>query len=148
MFVGTHLVGVDQKGRASVPASFRAALKGAETVYVWPSYKGPWLEAGDHAYLEKIRTALDARGEFDDVRDDFDYAIFAAARALSCDDTGRVSLDAELRAHAGLDRKAAFVGRGERFEVWSPDAFEARRAAAMEAARANEAALRRPGAGP
>jgi MraZ protein len=132
MFVGTHHVSVDGKGRLSVPAPFRAALKGADLIYVWPSYQGPWLEGGDAALLSRLHGALGARGELDDVRDDFTYAIFAEARALSFDETGRASLPDDLRAHARLDGKAAFAGLSDRFEIWSPVLLQER----VERARA------------
>lgn len=132
MFVGTHIVTVDGKGRLSVPAPFRAALKGADLIYVWPSYQGPWLEGGDAALLARLQGALDARGDLDDVRDDFAYAIFAEARALAFDETGRASLPEDLRSHAQLDGKAAFAGLSERFEIWSPALLQAR----VEKARA------------
>lgn len=150
MFIGTHIVGVDAKGRASVPAPFRALLTGgAETeqgrgrVYVWPSYRGPWLEAGDAALLARYQAALSARGEFDDLRDDFDYAIFGEARALDLDETGRASLPEDLRAHAQLNGKAAFVGLSDRFEIWSPPLLEARAAEARARAAEKRALLAR-----
>lgn len=148
MFVGTHIVGVDGKGRASVPAPFRVALRGAELVYVWPSFRGAYLEAADQAYLDAMRQALAARGAFDTARVDLDYAIFAEARALACDETGRVTLDGALRAHAGLDGKAAFGGVGDRFEIWDPARFESRKAEARDNARRNAVALAQAGVTP
>lgn len=150
MFLGTHIVGVDAKGRASIPAPFRALLKGGEEgrdrVYVWPSYRGAFLEGGDAALLERYRAALDARGAFDDLRDDLDYAIFGDARALDLDETGRASLPEDLRAHARLNGRAAFVGLSERFEIWSPELLEARVAAARDKAAEKRALLARGGA--
>ncbi len=145
MFIGTHNVGVDQKGRVSIPASFRAAMKGADTVFVWPSYRGAFLEAGDHALLDRYRHALQARGEFDAVREDFEYSIFAEAEALECDSTGRVTLPERLRTHARLEGKAAFTGLSDRFEIWSPPLLEARVAAARDKAAEGRALLRRAG---
>lgn len=150
MFVGTHIVSVDGKGRLSVPAPFRAALKGADLIYVWPSYQGPWLEGGDAALLSRLQAALSARGELDDVRDDFAYAIFAEARALTFDETGRASLPEDLRAHAQLDRNAAFAGLSDRFEIWAPTRLEERVGRARAAAsdkRALIQKLSREGAG-
>ena len=153
MFIGTHIVGVDAKGRASVPAPFRALLTGASEaeqgrgkVYVWPSYRGPWLEAGDAALLARYQAALSARGEFDDLRDDFDYAIFGEARALDLDETGRASLPEDLRAHAQLNGKAAFVGLSDRFEIWSPPLLDARGAVARARAAEELSALARAAA--
>lgn len=141
MFVGTHIVSVDGKGRLSVPAPFRAALKGADLIYLWPSYQGPWLEGGDAALLSRLQAALAARGDFDALRDDFHYAIFAEARALAFDETGRASLPDDLRAHAGLTGKAAFAGLSDRFELWAPDALQARVSSARTAAAQHRTAL-------
>lgn len=147
MFLGTHTVGVDAKGRVSVPAPFRALLKGGDEgrgrVYVWPSYRGPFLEGGDMGLLARYQAALAARGEFDDLRDDLDYAIFAEARALDLDETGRASLPEDLRAHGQLDAKAAFVGLSDRFEIWSPALLEARIAEARTRAAEKRALLAR-----
>ncbi|MBU6372564.1 MAG: division/cell wall cluster transcriptional repressor MraZ [Alphaproteobacteria bacterium] len=145
MFLGTHIVGVDAKGRASVPAPFRAALRGeAGVVFVWPSWRGPYLEAGDRELLAQYQTLLAARGAFDDAREDFEYAIFADARALTLDDTGRVSLPEDLRAHAGLGAKAAFAGLTDRFEIWAPERLAARVAEARAKAADKRALLSRP----
>jgi MraZ protein len=130
MFIGTHQSSVDGKGRVSIPAPFRAALKGAEAVFVWRSFRGPYLEGGGPELLAKYQAALEAKGPFDAARDDLEYAIFAEARELKLDETGRCSLPEELRAHAGLDGKAAFAGLADRFEIWAPEALEARAAAA------------------
>ena len=142
MFVGTHIVGVDGKGRCSIPAPFRAALQGADTVYVWPSYKASCLEGGDLALLQRYQAAM---AGLEAVRDDFEYAIFGEVRALECDQTGRVSLPEALRRHAGLGAQAAFTGLSDRFEIWNPPALEARVLAAREHALQARALLRRVG---
>jgi MraZ protein len=141
MFVGTHTVGIDAKGRLSVPAAFRAALKGADHVYVWPSYRGPFLEGGDADWLARMHAALSQRGDLDAARDDFGYAIFAEARALALDETGRASLPDDLRAHAGLNGKAAFAGLSDWFEIWAPEGLAARVAKARAAAAESRSLL-------
>jgi MraZ protein len=143
MFVGTHIVGVDGKGRVSIPAPFRAALKGGETVYVWRSYKGACLEAGDLALLETYKAAMAQAGEA--AREDLEYSIFSEVRALEFDATGRVSLPEDLRSHAGLNGKAAFTGLSDRFEIWSPAALESRVAEARAQALESRAKLRKGG---
>jgi MraZ protein len=132
VFLGAHQVSIDAKGRASIPAAFRAALKGDQPlIYVWPSHRGPFLEGGDQALLEKRQAALEGMDAFAAARADLEYAIFAEVRALAFDETGRVSLPEDLRAHAGLNGKAAFAGLADRFEIWAPEQLTAR----IEAAR-------------
>ncbi len=141
MFVGTHIVGVDNKGRVSIPAPFRAVLKGSDTVYVWRSYKGACLEAGDLALLETYKSALAQQDEAS--RESLEYSIFSEVRALEYDATGRVTLPEDLRSHAGLNGKAAFTGLSDRFEIWSPPALESRIAEARAQALEGRAKLRR-----
>lgn len=135
MFVGTHEVPLDARGRFSIPAGFRARLA-SPVVYVWPSYRGAWLEAGDETYLAVLQAELDSRGAFDEGRTALEYAIFGEARALTLDDTGRAQLPGDLRAHAGIGEKAAFVGLSKRFEIWAPEALKDRKQQARASAGA------------
>jgi MraZ protein len=142
MFVGAHPVTVDGKGRVSIPAPFRAALAGAEHVFLWPSYAGACLEGGGLALLDARRAAIEMEGA--PAREDLEYAVFAEARALKIDETGRISLPGDLRAHAGLNGEATFAGLGARFEVWTPGALALR----VAQARARAAARRTPEGAP
>jgi MraZ protein len=141
MFVGSTINAVDAKGRTSVPAPFRAALAGASTIYLWPSFPGQSLEGGGLDLLQDYHRRLEDGAGLDGLREDFEYAIFADARALECDSTGRILIPEDLRAHAGLVDRAAFVGLGRRFEIWSPALLEARRAEARQRAGARRGLL-------
>ena len=55
--------------------------------------------------------------------------LLGEAQRLAYDKTGRIVLPESLRAHAGLSASATFVGLGNRFQIWEPDAHEARKAA-------------------
>jgi MraZ protein len=37
--------------------------------------------------------------------------------------------------HAGISGEAVFVGRGQRFQIWAPEAFEAQNLRAFERAK-------------
>ena len=56
-------------------------------------------------------------------------------RVLAIDQDGRIVLPETLRAHAGLSTHVAFVGLGQKFQMWEPARFEARRTAAREKVR-------------
>ncbi len=127
MFVSTIANAIDLKGRVSVPAGFRAALKGAEGIYCWPSFEGPFLEAGGDALMRHYAESLALLPPFDPTREALSAAIFGGASFLAFDQTGRVGLPEELRAHAGLGDKALFVGMIERFQIWAPGAYAERR---------------------
>jgi len=62
-------------------------------------------------------------GVFDGALDDLSAMLFADARPLQFDVTGRIVIPADLLAHAGITDHAVFVGRGNSFQIWNPDAF-------------------------
>jgi MraZ protein len=140
MFVGTQINGVDAKGRTSVPAPFRAALSGSRSLYVWPSFPGACIEGGGASLLEDYARRLND-GAGSGHREDFEHAIFGDAHLVEFDQTGRVSLPEALRAHAKLTDQAAFVGLGNRFEIWNPALLAERRAEARERAGQRRALL-------
>ena len=144
MFLSTTNNGVDAKGRVSVPADFRAVVRGGvfDGIIVWPSFEGPYLEGGGQALLERYQSLIEDMDPYDEARIAFERAIFGAAKPLSFDANGRVTLPRELIEHAQLDGKATFVGLGSRFELWSPDLYSAHQEAARTFARENKKSLR------
>ena len=75
--------------------------------------------------MEKMAAATDKMGVFDNELDDLSAMLFADARPLNFDVTGRIVIPAELLKHAGITDRAIFVGRGNSFQIWNPDAFRA-----------------------
>ena len=73
--------------------------------------------------MEVLADAADKMGVFDDTRDDLSAMLFADARPLAFDVTGRIIIPADLLQHAGITDTAIFVGRGNSFQIWNPDAF-------------------------
>ena len=146
MFVSTTTNGIDAKGRASVPADFRATVagQGFSGVYVWRSFNGAFLEGGGQRLLEDYAEAIEDMDPYDEARTAFERVIFGGAKPLSFDSTGRVSLPKDFMAHAGLSKQALFIGMGKRFEIWDPAAHEAHAADALRFAREHKAALRTP----
>ena len=144
MFLSTTNNGVDAKGRVSVPADFRAVVRGGpfDGIIVWPSFDGPYLEGGGQALLERYQALIEDMDPYDEARVAFERAIFGAARPLSFDSNGRVTLPKEFIEHAGLDSRATFVGLGSRFEIWSPESYEEHKSSAQSYARENKRSLR------
>ncbi len=54
------------------------------------------------------------------------------------DAEGRVSLDERVKASLGLRDQAAFVGQGDKFQIWEPSRF----AAHLEEARSRVLRMR------
>ena len=144
LFVGRHVNRIDKKGRVSVPKPFRAALQaqGSALLYVYPLFKHQALEACGEAFMARLSASLEDLDMFSDDQDDLAAIVLENAHALSFDPEGRVALPKELAEHAGITADAAFVGRGGRFQIWSPKLYAANRDRAFERARARGATLR------
>ncbi|MBX6321627.1 MAG: division/cell wall cluster transcriptional repressor MraZ [Rhodospirillaceae bacterium] len=138
LFIGTFVNKLDRKGRVSVPAPFRAALAGQsfQGVIAFPSFKHPALQCCGMDRMEQLSNGLNQLALFSDEQDDLATTIFAESRQLPFDpEEGRIVLPTSLIEHAGLGEAAAFVGLGPIFEIWDPEAYERRRAAARQRAR-------------
>ena len=70
-----------------------------------------------------LANATDKMGVFDNSLDDLSALLFADARPLQFDVSGRIIIPNDLLKHAGITDTALFVGRGNSFQIWNPDAF-------------------------
>lgn len=134
MFLGTHINGLDAKKRVSTPAEFRAEARkeGLEGVFCWVSVDGGYLEGCGQSLMDRYRAKLEARDPFDGEGDDFAQVVLGGARLLKFDATGRVTLPQVFVDAAGLTSDVAFVGLGDKFQVWNPGKREEYVAAARE----------------
>jgi MraZ protein len=144
LFVGRHVNNIDRKGRVSVPKPFRAALQaqGSQIVYAYPLFKHAALEACGETFMARLSASLDDLDMFSDEQDDLAAIVLENAHPLSFDPEGRITLPKELADHAGISDQIAFVGRGARFQIWEPKAYQANRSMAFERARARGATLK------
>jgi MraZ protein len=142
-FHSTYVNKIDRKGRVSVPADFRAVLtrRGSTKVVLYPAVHFSAIEGAGEDYLTEVNRQIEALPAFSRERDDLIDAIMPGIQQLSFDSEGRVVLPEILIAHAKLGEIAAFVGRGQSFQIWTPEALERRQAEA----RASVQAMRQNG---
>jgi len=143
-FLGTHQNRFDAKGRVSIPASFRAALRaqanpGDPLVILRPSHLHPCIEAWPQAAFATLSQPLAEIDPFSDAHDDLAAALYADAYPIDSDKEGRIILPDALRAHAGLQDEVSFMGLGRVFQIWEPQAAAKRREEARERSRALKA---------
>jgi MraZ protein len=138
-FVSTFINKIDAKGRVSVPAPFRAILDrdgyAGGGIYCYPSLDAPALDAGGQRLANNIDRLLDGLPDYSDERDELSVALYGDVHTLAIDQDGRIVLPEPLRAHAGLSTHVAFVGLGQKFQMWEPARFEERRASARAKVR-------------
>ena len=146
LFLSTYINRVDKKGRVSVPARYRAALAGQpfNGVIVFPSYAYPAIEACGVEFLEGLQQRLGGFDPFSEVRDDLAASIMSDSHELAFDGEGRIVLPQALMAHADITAQAAFVGQGDRFQIWEPGAAERHKSAARQRAARHRGLLDRP----
>ena len=126
LFLSSYENRLDTKGRISVPATFRASLSSEQFagVVLYRSFTNNCIEGLSMSRMEQLASATDKMGVFDGTLDDLTAMLFADARPLQFDVTGRIMIPADLLAHAGITDRAIFVGRGNSFQIWNPADFE------------------------
>ena len=122
MFLGTYAPKLDEKGRIILPAKFRDELstgvvmtRGQERcIYVFANREFEEMH-------EKIRQApiTSKQGR------DYLRVLLSGASSETPDKQNRVTIPANLREYAGLDRELTVIGAGSRVEIWDSEAWEA-----------------------
>ena len=161
LFNGTYVQNFDAKGRVSIPASFRAALRaGAVNIaasndgpvsipmVLRPSDKARCIEALTEVKHQALAAELEKLDPLSEEYDALATVLFADAWPVETDKEGRVIVHDLLLGHAGISRtgSVAFVGMGTRFQLWHPDNVPGHKALAQATnrermARQREAAL-------
>ncbi len=124
MLKGTYHHRIDAKGRLPVPAAFRRALGDGPGATVVVTLLDQCLAAYAPPEWAKLEGQLAALPAF--AKQVKALTRLLASRAADCelDVQGRILLPPSLRQAAGLERDAVVVGVLNRFEVWSPAAWD------------------------
>ena len=144
MFLSTYENKLDQKGRVSVPSSFRSYLSnlGYNGVICYPSFNNQCIEAWPQDRIEKISNAIDYLNPFEEKKDYFATSILSASINLQFDSEGRISLTSKLLKHAKIRNSMLFVGQGKTFQIWEPTIFEKFRVTARRKSNIHRASLK------
>ncbi|MFN3076912.1 MAG: division/cell wall cluster transcriptional repressor MraZ [Alphaproteobacteria bacterium] len=137
LFMATFVNKVDQKGRVSVPAPFRAALarQSFPGVIAFPSFTSGCIEGRGIDWMERLAAGIDDMAAFSPEQEEINGLIFSRSHQLPFDPEGRILLPEELVEYAALKGSAAFVGMGKYFQIWEPTAHKRAQAEALERAR-------------
>ena len=145
MFLSTFEKQLDSKRRIVVPHEFRAAVgQPFEGVFCFPSIEADCLEGGGKALFDRYAGLIEELPFGDPLRSALETSVYGGMSRLSFDEAGRITLPPALCDMFGIAAGdwIAVVGRGDRFQVWPREAFQAHRAAAREAAKSGLADLR------
>ena len=138
------------KGRVSIPAPYRAVLArdAFDGLYCYPTLDCPALDAGANGLLAEIETLIARFPPYSDEREQFASALYGTSEILKIDAEGRVILTEPLKTHAHIKDAVAFVGLGQKFQIWEPERFRAHLSEANEKVRAFKKRLSSQGAAP
>jgi MraZ protein len=133
LFQGSALNSVDAKGRVSVPAFLRSVIErrgDARAIVIAKHEAFPALSAYDPAYAARLHAKLERLFEKleGDPQAALDYqqrnlVAFAATEEVPYDSSGRIVLPPMMRGKGEIKNLALFLGAGETFQIWNPEAF-------------------------
>lgn len=121
MFFGEFEHTVDDKGRVTIPASFRGTL--ASGMHVTRGLDGclfVFTPEDFQALRQDLKNLSFARQSARHL-----YRLLFSGAECTLDKQGRILLPASLRQYAGIDSEVIIVGMDSRLEIWSKDRWQA-----------------------
>ena len=141
IFTGEAQNKVDTKGRTSVPAPFRTLITSSPSreLAVFPSFRYKALEGMTFDMLIAL-TQQDGAAEVNLFKRKANRfaPLLRATHRMHIEETGRITLPANLLAFAGIEQTAVFTGEGNSFLIWSPEAHAEQAAEDMAAAMSGD----------
>jgi MraZ protein len=143
VFLSTIERQMDSKRRIVLPAEFRAAAAGPfDGVFCFPSIEVDCVEGGGQALFDAYKAVIDEMPFGDPLRSALETSVLGGMARLSWDPAGRITLPEALCEMFGLSDWVSVVGMGDRFQIWSREAFAAHRERQRLVAREGLATLR------
>jgi MraZ protein len=119
--------GVDEKRRVQIPAKWRSSKSEKLTLLVWP--RGNMSEACilvlPPAEWSSLVEKLKAMPFSDPKAEALRRILGRKSDRVTLDKAGRICLPEPMAKAAGIETEATLVGLVDRFEIWSPDRYDA-----------------------
>lgn len=120
MFLGTYAPKLDEKGRVILPAKFRDELASGMVV---TRGQERCLYVFSQREFESIHEKMRQAPVSSKQSRDFMRLFLSGANQEVPDKQNRVTIPANLRSYAGLDRDLTVIGAGNRAEIWDTEAW-------------------------
>ena len=129
MLQGETAITLDDKGRLTIPTSYRELVAdacGNRLVVTYNPFETGCLWLFPHDEWEKVRDQVNALPGVKAVHRALQMKLVGAAAQVEPDNAARILLPASQRAAAGIEKKAVLLGMGNKFELWSEQAHLAK----------------------
>ncbi|QDE40863.1 division/cell wall cluster transcriptional repressor MraZ [Luteibacter pinisoli] len=129
MFQGETAITVDDKGRLTIPTSYRdqvADACGNRLVLTYNPFETGCLWIFPYEEWERVRNDVNQLPTVKAVHRNLQMKLVGAAAIVEPDGAARILLPASQRAAAGIEKKAVLLGMGNKFELWSEQAHLAK----------------------
>lgn len=143
IYTSRHRHSLDDKNRITIPSAWRYAHD-ADDVFLAVPQSGGYVAVLPPAEAAKLRAKIEAVALSDEAGQDFIATFFSKTQQVWFDKAGRIALNDDLRAHAGIKDagEAILVGGLTKFNVYSPERWAETQ---TRAAKDNGDAMRRLG---
>jgi MraZ protein len=133
-FLSNSVNRIDTKGRVSVPAGFRAVLASADIqdLYCFQDFVFPAISVGGPELLARLERRIEVADPFSPEANRMSLLIHGGGVFMRLDQEGRLMVTDFIRSFTGITDHVAFVGRGDHFQLWQPEALAAMQTAARE----------------
>ena len=116
MFLGSHSLRLDEKGRLILPAKYRDELAGGVVI---TKGQDRCLYVFSKAEFARLAEQLRAAG----AQRSYTRVFFSSGFDDLPDKQGRITLPSALRSYAGLQRDCMVIGADTRLEIWDAQAW-------------------------
>ena len=145
-FIGNIEARLDEKGRIFVPAAYRKILAEAESkriVMRRDTDNECLMFYPEHIWNEKVEQLRQTLDEWDPEDQLILMQFMADAEYLVLDGKGRILLEKKNLETIGAQQDVLFVGMLNRFALWAPETFAAKKLSQTELAARLRAKMKR-----
>jgi MraZ protein len=125
LFLGSHAINMDAKGRMAIPTKIRESLASFcdGRIVVTAHTEERCLLVYPEDQWKEILPQIESLPSFNKIARRTQRLLIGYATPLEMDGNGRILVPPTLREYANLEKKLMLVGQGKKFELWSEDSW-------------------------
>ncbi len=123
---------LDSKGRLTLPARLKEAIRAAEQGSLVLAFFDGSLQGYTTGYWRRLEARVSKQSLFSRKARAFVIGFLSSAHEVSVDKLGRILIPPPLRSKGGLEREVVVVSYLSQIEIWDRARFEERQAAEAE----------------